>query len=91
MGDLGLGQIFFGQVVLALPGRTVDHGNVVGLGITAQAAAEPAGEPHEIGVLERLVRSGERPPPQPEPAGKMPVAEIRVQNDPVDAVVAAAQ
>ena len=60
-------------------------------GVTAHSATKPAGQPHEVGVLERLVRSGQRPPPQPKPTGKMPVAEIRVENDPVDAVVAAAE
>src|SRR6201981_937511 len=45
LGDLRLGQIFFGQVLLALTGRTVDHGNVVALAYPAQAAAEPTGEP----------------------------------------------
>src|SRR5215831_3753632 len=48
--DLRLGQIFFGKVVLALPCRTVDHGNIVGFGIAANATAEPAGHPHEVGV-----------------------------------------
>src|ERR1700730_8615489 len=37
LGDPCLGQIFFRKVVLALPCRTVDHGNVVGFGITANA------------------------------------------------------
>jgi hypothetical protein len=41
LGDFGPGQIFFREVVLALPCRTVDHGNVMGFGITANATAEP--------------------------------------------------
>src|SRR3954462_749358 len=52
--------------MLALPCRTVDHGNAVCLGITANATAEPAGQPHKVGVFERLVRSGQRPPPHPD-------------------------
>jgi hypothetical protein len=43
--------------VLALPCRTVDHGNVLRLGITANATAEPASR------IERFIRSGQRPLP----------------------------
>ena len=53
-------------------------GDAVCLGITANATAEPAGQPHKVGVLERLVRSGQRPPPHPEPARTMAHAEVRV-------------
>ena len=86
-----LAQIFFGKLVLALPRRTVDHRNVVRFGITANATAEPAGQPHQVGIFERLVRSGQRPPPHPEPTGTMAHAEVGVQNDAIDAIVAAAQ
>ena len=77
--------------MLALAYRTVDHGNAVRLGITTDATAEPAGQPHQVGVFERLVRSGQRPPPHSEPARIMAHAEIRVQNDAIDAIVAAVQ
>jgi hypothetical protein len=43
LGDPRLGQVFFRKLMLALPCRTVDHGNVVRLDITANATAEPAG------------------------------------------------
>src|SRR6266850_352553 len=74
-----------------LPCRTVDHGNVMGFGITANATAEPAGQPHQVGVFERLIRSGQRPPPHTEPARVMAHAEVRVQNNAIDAIVATAQ
>src|SRR6476646_7207857 len=77
--------------MLALPDRTVDHGNAVRLGITANATAEPAGQPHQVGVFERVVRSSQRPPPDTEPSGTMPHAEVRIQNDAIDAIVATAQ
>ena len=89
--DRRLGQVFFRNVVLALPSRTVDHGNVVRFGIAANATAETAGHPHHVGIFERLVRSGQRPPPHPETTGVMPNAEVRVRNDAVNAIVAAAQ
>ena len=78
LGDRRLGEIFFGKLMLALPCRTVDHGDAVCLGITANATAEPAGQPHKVGVFERLVRSGQRPPPHPEPARTMAHASIMI-------------
>src|SRR5262249_12954976 len=57
----------------------------------ANATAEPAGHPHEVGVFECLIRSGQRPPPHTEPTRIMSHAEVCVKNDPVHAVVAAAQ
>jgi hypothetical protein len=78
LGDRRLGEIFFRKLMLALPYRTVDHGNAVRLGITANATAEPTGQPHQVGVFERLVRSGQRPPPHPKPARIMAHAEVCV-------------
>jgi len=63
----------------------------MGFGVSTHATAEPAGQPHQVGVFERLIRSRQRPPPHPEPARIMAHAEIDVQNDPVDAIVAAGQ
>src|SRR4051812_49252279 len=59
LGDRRLGEIFFGKVMLALPCRTVDHGNAACLGITANATAEPAGQPHKGGSFRasRPIRS----------------------------------
>src|ERR1700758_5860068 len=70
---------FFGKLVLALPDRTVDHGNAMGFGVSTHATAEPAGQPHQVSVVERLIRSGQRPPPHPEPARIMAHAAIGVQ------------
>src|ERR1700731_3202101 len=53
--------------------------------------SEPAGQPHQVGVFEHLIRSGQRAPPHPEPARIMAHPEIRVQDNAIDAIVAAAQ
>src|SRR6516165_12263875 len=63
----------------------------MGFGVSTHATAEPAGQPHQVSVFERLVRSGQRPPPHTEPARIMAHAEVRVQNDAIDAIVATAQ
>ena len=60
-------------------------------GITANATAEPAGQAHQVRVFERLIRSGQRPPPHTEPARGMAHAKVRVQNNAIDAIVATAQ
>src|SRR6201981_252446 len=91
LGDRRLGQVFFCQIVFALPCGTVDHRNAMCLGIAANAPAEAAGHPHQVGVLKRLVGPGQRPPPHAEPAGIMPHPEIAVQDDAIDAIVTAAQ
>jgi hypothetical protein len=51
LGDLGLGQIFFGKVVLALPDRTVDHRNVVGLGVPRTRRLNRPASRNQVGVL----------------------------------------
>src|ERR1700736_3256121 len=61
------------------------------LGVAANAAVETAGHPHQVGIFEGFVRSGQRPPPHPKPTGTMPHAEVGVQNDPIHAIVAAVQ
>src|SRR3984893_9213623 len=83
--------IFCGNVVIALPHRTVDDRNIVQFGIAANATAETAGQPHQVGIFEGFVRPGQRPPPDGKPTGTMPHAEVGVQNDPIHAIVAAAQ
>jgi hypothetical protein len=90
LGDLRLGQVFLRKIVIALPCRTVDHGNVAGFGLTANATVEPAGQPHQVGVFERFIRSGQRSPPHSESTRIMAHAEVGVENDPIDAIVAAA-
>src|SRR5258707_8454549 len=77
--------------LLALPHRTVDDRNIVRFGIAANATAETAGQPHQVGIFEGFVRPGQRSPPHPKPTRTMPHAEVGVQNDPIHAIVAAAQ
>src|SRR6266436_8206957 len=77
--------------MLALPCRTVDDRNVVRFGIASHASAEPAGQPHQMRIVQGFVRSRERPPPHTETAGTMPHAEIGIQNNAIHAIVVAAQ
>ena len=87
-----LGQILLGDLMLALPGLAIDHRNPVRLRGRAQPAGEPAREPHQMRVVQPLVAVAvPTPPPHPEAARRMPQREVRVQDDPVRAVIAARQ
>ncbi len=90
-GDRCLGQIIVGNLMLALPCHTIDDRNVVRFGVASHTSTEPAGQPHQVGVVQSLVRSSERPPPHAETTRAMPHPEVSVQNDAVHAIVAAAQ
>jgi len=87
--NLSFGQVFFGNVVFAIPDGTFDDGNVVCFGITVNAPTEAAGHPHQVHIFQCVVRSGQRSPPEAEPAWIMPHAKIAIQNDPIDAIVTA--
>jgi hypothetical protein len=91
LGDRGLGQVVFGHIMLALASHTVDDRNTMRFGIASHAPAEPAGQPHQMGVIKGVVRSSERPPPHAEAARTMCHPEIRIQDNAIHAVVAAAQ
>src|SRR6201987_50660 len=71
LGGCRLGEIFLGKVMLALPCRTVDHGNAVRLCVTANTTPEPPGQPHQIGVVQRVVLTCHPHLPDPEPNGIM--------------------
>jgi 3-hydroxyisobutyrate dehydrogenase-like beta-hydroxyacid dehydrogenase len=90
-GDLGHSQIFFGNVVLALPDGTIHNRDTVGFGIAADAAAETARQAHQVRVFQRFIRPGQRPPPQAKSARIVPHPVISVQHDPVHAIVATGQ
>ena len=87
-----LGQILLGDPMLALPCLAFDHRDPVRLRGRAQSAGEPAREPHQMRLVQLLIAVAvPAPPPHPEPAGRMPHLVVRVQDDPVRAVIAARQ
>ena len=83
--------MIIGHVMLAFPRGTVDDRNGVRFGIASHAPAEPAGQPHQMGIVEGFVRSGQCSPPHAEATGTMSHAEVGVQHDAIDTIVAAAQ
>ena len=89
---LVLGQVLLGDLMLALTGLAIDHGNAVCLRGGPQAAGEPAREPHQVRVIQPLIAVAvPPPPPRPEAARRVPHRVIRVEDDPVHAVIVARQ
>ena len=84
-------QVFLRKLVLALSNRTIHNRNALGLGPRAKATAETAGQAHQMRVVQRFVRPGQRPPPQTKATWIMPHAKVGIQHDPVYAIVAAGQ
>ena len=89
---LWLRQVLIGDPVLALPGLAVDHRDAVRGRPGPHPAGEPARQPHQVRVIQLRVRIAvPAPPPGPEPARAMAQRVVRVQHDPVHAVVRAGQ
>jgi hypothetical protein len=55
------------------------------------APAKAARQAHQVGVVQRLLRSGQGLPPHPEATGAMPYPEKSIQYDPIHTIVAAGQ
>ncbi len=86
------GQVLLGDPVLALPGLAVDDRNPVGGAPRLDPAGEPASHPHEVRVIELVIAAVvQPPPPAPEPARPAAERKVRLQDNPVHAVVAAAE
>ena len=55
---LGRIQMLPGNIVLAFASPTIDHRNLMCLGIPADAAAETARQAHQVVVVEGLIGAG---------------------------------
>ena len=69
----------------------VDHGNLVGLGIGANATAEAASQAHQVVVVEGRVGTGSASPPSPETGGFVPHSIVAIEYDAIDTIITAAQ
>ena len=90
-GDLGLGEIILGNVVFSFPTGAVNDRNTVGFGIAAKTTTETTGQAHQMGVVQGVIGPGQGSPPDMESARRMPHTEVRTQNDPIYAIVAAGE
>ena len=91
LGDLGLGQIFLGDVVLTFPHGAVDDRNIVRFRIAAKAATEATRHPHQMSVVQGVIGPSQGLPPYMKAPGRMSHTEVSIQNDPIDAIVAAGE
>ena len=87
----GCFPVLFGNIVLPFSGAAVDHGNLVGLGIGANATAEAASQAHQVVVVEGLVGTGSASPPSPETGGFVPHSIVAIEYDAIDTIITAAQ
>ena len=87
--DLRIRKVFFRKLVLTLPHRTIYNRNAFGLRIGTKTAAETARQAHQMSIVQRFIRSSQRPPPQTKATWIMPHAKVGIQHDPVYAIVAA--
>jgi hypothetical protein len=53
--DIGLCQVFFGKLMLALPGWTMHKRNAIGFCISVNATAEAARHSHQVCVVQGLL------------------------------------
>ncbi len=90
--DRVLAQELLGDAVLAVLGRAVDHRHPVRSRPRPYPPGEPAGQPDQVRVVQRLITVIVQPaPPRPEPARVVPQREVRVEHDPVHTVIRAGQ
>src|SRR6516162_2710926 len=83
------GEMFGGDVMLALPGRTVHHGDLILFGPGSQTAAESPRHAHQMIVVQVVIGTVQRTPPRPQPSARLPHCEICVQDHTVDAIITA--
>ena len=91
LSDAGLGQIFLCEVVFPFPRAAVDDRNSMRLGVGAKAPTEATRHPHQMRVVQRVVGSGQGPPPDMKASGRMAHTEVGIQNDPIHTIVAAGE
>src|SRR5207253_7193335 len=67
----------------------VDHGNVSGFGESPQTTAEAPRHPHEVGVVEMLIRAIQLLPPSAEATARVAHAKVGVQDKAIHTIVRA--
>src|SRR5207253_1045322 len=65
----------------------VDHGNVSGFGESPQTTAKAPRHPHEVGVVEMLIRAIQLLSPSAEATARVAHAKVRVQHNAVHTIV----
>src|SRR6476659_9725741 len=83
--------MFFRNIMLAFASPTVDHRNLLGLGISTDSAAEAARQAHQVIVVQGLIGTRQSPPPQTEAGGIVAHPIVAIQYDAIDAIVTASQ
>jgi hypothetical protein len=85
------GEILFGDFMLALSHRAIHNRDLVSLGPGAKATAESPRHTHEMRIIEALIGAVKHAPPTAKAPFADPHWEVRIQDDPIHAIVAALQ
>ena len=89
-------QVLLRDQVLAFPRRAVDHRDGIVRGPGPDPPREPPRQAHQVSVVQHRIGLGvtapdQAPPPGPEPARRVPHRIVRIEHDPVHAVIRAGQ
>jgi len=82
-----LGNMLFGQFVLALPSLTVNQGNTLLLRISMNPSAKATRKPHEMGIVEILIASSHLTPPGSESSGGLGKDKIGIEYNAIDTII----
>src|SRR5882762_5803710 len=85
------GEMFGRDIMLALPGRTVHHGDLILLGPGSQTAAESPRHAHQMIVVQVVIGTVQRTPPGAQASPGLSHREICVQDHTIDAIITAVE
>ncbi len=91
LGRRMVGQVLPGYLVLALIPAAVHHRDLVRLSESTHPTAEPAGQAHQVGVVQIVIRPTQASPPAAETACVVAEHVVAVEHDAVHTVVAPRQ
>ena len=83
------GEMFGRDVMLTLPGRTVDHGDLIFFGPSSQTTAESPRHAHQMIVVQVVIGTVQRTPPGAQASARLPQREVCVQDHTIDAIITA--
>ena len=76
--DVMGGEVFLGDLVLALSPSTIDDRNPVRSGEATHPTTEPTGHSHQVGIVEFLFGAHQPSPPLAETTSRVAQPEVRV-------------
>src|SRR3989304_6306655 len=82
-----LWKIFFGDFVFPLSWRTIFQRNLVSLRMCADAAAETTSHPHQMSIVQIIIRTHQLSPPGTEAARTLSHAKVGIEDNSIHTVI----